>query len=374
MLVFDANWNSVEDLYLGMGSFPSRILFQLAEYRTAGKLGWKNGVEEVAAAGNEIVHRARRRMPPGWFISGGFITMPLLARQARGLAAEYLGDKGYRIAVFTSPHYLPLRRSLKPEFSVYHAVDDYTHYWPKRAATTRRRETALIAEADMVICAGAFLATHLAGLNPDRARDIHHIPNPVPIEFLSEEPTTAPYFAGTRPKPVLGYVGAIQGRLELEAMLRLARALPQADIRVHSAEAAIGSPFSNQANIKLYPPVPRRQVPALIREFDVCLLPQPRSHFISCGSPRKLYEYLGSSRPVVALNTPEAESLGPEIVSTSTTEEFVQAVAALLKYGEKSGSPQVRLNRARELTPSNLAKRYASLLALRWEGRHSFRQ
>lgn len=362
MLVFDTNWNSVEDLYLGMGSFPSRLLFQIAEARQARRLGWQNGVTRLAGTSEEAVFRVRQRMPAGWFITGGFLTMPFLARYARKLSATHLGKEEIDIAAFTSPHYLPLKRALKPEFAIYHAVDDYAEYWPKRVNTTRRREGEMIAEADLVVCAGAFLADFLKGMHPDRAADTYHIPNPVPFEFLASEPTISPYFDGRRSKPIFGYVGAIDGRLDCAAMLELARSAPLAEIRVHASQDVRDCPLSEASNIVMSPPVPRSEVPALIRDFDVCLLPQSRTHFNLCASPRKLYEYLGSSRPIVALNTPEAESLGPHVISTGSREEFVNAALGLVEHGEEPGGPARRLDMARELTPQALAHRYANIV------------
>src|SRR5690606_29089998 len=79
--------------------------------------------------------------------------------------------------VMTYPHYRYLRDLLRPDVQVYLNLDDYTLYWPGRAAEVERLERQLVAEADLTACVSRARADRLREAVPDASRKIRHLPH-----------------------------------------------------------------------------------------------------------------------------------------------------------------------------------------------------
>lgn len=357
MLVFDINWDCVESLYAARSTLPPRLLFKMMERRIAAAQGWKSGDTSAILSDDPgkgyTYHWA---FPAGWFVSFGWLTMPWIARKATRIAKKLLGAMPDTVS-FVSPHYIHLQKALKPNITVYHPIDDYATYWPRRAALTKKHESEMMDRSDLIICAGHYLCQELKQLYPKSAALIHHIPNPVPDDCL----VSSPLAPTGNSRPVLGYIGSLADRVELGAIRALSQAMPECDILLR-ADRLKDDPFAGCTNVQYHPRVSVDGIPKLIQTFDVCLVPQKDSHFNRCSSPRKLYEYLGSSRPIVALNTPEADSLSRFVYSTSTTADFVDTVQHIVQCGEDEKYPAARLELARARLPSKLADQYAVLL------------
>jgi glycosyltransferase involved in cell wall biosynthesis len=294
----------------------------------------------------------------------GFLTMPWLARGARKHCQEFLGGPP-EIGVFYLPYYLPMRRALKPKFTVYHPIDDYAVYWPKRAERTLRLEDEMIRCSDLVVCTGLFLRDEFRQKFPERAHRIHHLPNPVPLEYLVAQPLPRTVFRGDGTdvrRPVLGYIGNFEYRLHAPVICALAEAFPWAEIKLRTKKPS-PDPFAGYANVQYVEPMSKDDLMKFVRSFDVCLVPQAPNHFNYVASPRKMYEYIASSRPVVTLNTPEAAPLAPYVHNATSVTDFVERVRGLLLQGEPEDYPRRRLALAADLTASPLANRYADLLA-----------
>ena len=365
MIVFDVNIDVFESLYTADSQLPRRVLYQIQVPDQARQLGWKNEVMTgPSAAGREARYRlVRHIMFPGWFCTLGFLTMPWLARGALQHCREFLGRRP-EIGVFYSPYYLPMQRALKPKITVYHPIDDYTVYWPKRAKRTLRLEEEMIRRSDLVVCTGLFLRDEFRQRFPDRANRIHHLPNPVPLEYLVAKPLPFTVFRGDGTdsrKPILGYVGNFEYRLHAPAICALAEAFPWAEIKLRTGKPS-PDPFAAYPNIRYVEAMTKDALMEFVRSFDVCLVPQAPNHFNYVASPRKMYEYIASSRPVVTLNTPEAAPLAPYIHNAVSVEDFVQHVRSILLHGEPEDYAPRRLSLASELTPVKLANRYAELL------------
>ena len=87
------------------------------------------------------------------------------------------------------------------------------------------------------------------------------------------------------------------------------------------------------------------------------------SHYNNCVSPRKLWEYFASSRPIVTLHLPEAAMLEPCVYVATTSDDFVARVKSILLHGEPEDFPARRVAMAWDYTATPLANRYAELLA-----------
>jgi glycosyltransferase involved in cell wall biosynthesis len=374
MIVFDINIDVFQELYMTESNLPRRVLYQFQVPDQAKRLGWKNEVfTGPCKDGQRPRYRlVRRILFPGWFCTLGWLTMPVLARRALRHCREFLGGRP-EIGVFYSPYYLPILKAIKPRITVYHPIDDYTIYWPKRASRTLRLEDEMIRKADLVVCTGRFMVDEFQQKYPDRADRIHHIPNPVTAKLIVPAPLPPTVFRGSGAdarRPVLGYVGRIADRVYEPVIHALALELPWADIKFapvpgemrQRASQGLSNPFAAYSNVQILEDVPKAELTNLVRSFDACLLPQPATRGNYCASPRKLWEYLASSRPIVTLNTPEASVLEPYVHNATSVEDFVGRVKSILAQGEPLDYPARRVSIAWDYTATPLANRYAELL------------
>ncbi|TAL04774.1 MAG: hypothetical protein EPO07_04755, partial [Verrucomicrobia bacterium] len=309
---------------------------------------------------------------PGWFCSLGWLTMPALALVALRHCKNFFGGKP-DIAVFYNPYYLPMLKAIRPRVTVYHPIDDYTIYWPHRAARTMRLEDKIFRRSDLIVCTGKFMVDEFRKKYPEMSERIHHVPNPVPEKLIVPQPLPRTFFRGDGTdarRPMLGYVGRIADRLHEPVIHALAAALPWVDIcfapvpgeMQRRQQQGLENPFAKYPNVRFFEDLPKTKLIEFVRSLDVCLLPQIGNHYNKCASPRKLWEYLASSRPVVALNTPEAEVLAPYVHNAISVEDFVACVTSILLHGEPADYSTRRLELARQHTSTPLANRYAQLL------------
>jgi glycosyltransferase involved in cell wall biosynthesis len=135
----------------------------------------------------------------------------------------------------------------------------------------------------------------------------------------------------------IGYLGAIAPWLDFELIAAAARARPRWSFDL--VGPVLGGVEVNLAsllalgNIRHRPAVPHEQVPAVLLDFTVGMIPFRRTALTAAVNPNKLYEYLAVGLPTVATAfSPEVERYAgrpgdPHAVVAAETDlnEFVKA-------------------------------------------------
>jgi len=107
--------------------------------------------------------------------------------------------------------------------------------------------------------------------------------------------------------PHIGYVGTLhESRLDIDLVLRTVEAVPMG--RVHlvgpdSLTEVARSRLMSHPRITLHGSVPASEVPSWLLAFDVLICPHLVTEFTLSLDAIKAYEYLATSRPVVATPT-----------------------------------------------------------------------
>ena len=145
--------------------------------------------------------------------------------------------------------------------------------------------------------------------------------------FATTQPEPAEYCAIAGPRAV--YVGAIDKRFDLAAVVAAARALPRVQFLIIGPQAS--TPADVPANLHLLGSRPYAELPAYLQHADVGLLPFADSIANSGRSPMKYYEYLAAGLRVVASDTPELRRRNtPGVFFYSAGDPLAGAVAAAL--------------------------------------------
>jgi teichuronic acid biosynthesis glycosyltransferase TuaH len=186
------------------------------------------------------------------------------------------------------------------------------------------------------------------------------VPNGVdPSEWL--DPGPPPSWMAELPGPRFLYVGTLDSRLDVEAVLELARAWPDGSVALVGplADRSHLEALRKEPNVVLPGPAPRPQVTALVRAADVCLVPHMRTPLTEAMSPLKIYEYLAGGGPVVATDLPPVRGIEGPVELVPPGGDFVAATRAAIASGSMTEA-----ERRQFLQQNSWSRRCAEVLAL----------
>jgi glycosyltransferase involved in cell wall biosynthesis len=354
--VVDINWFTTDNLFRELADPDVTILaLRCMDYLNGHRKGiypWSRSCRPHPW-GNRSLARDLV-LPSGWMKRFPRLGMRPIARAVRGFWNTEARD-ARRGLVMTYPHYLYLHDRLSPDVSLYYNIDDYTLYWPAWAEAIRALERDAVRRADATVCVAQVRAEELRSEVPEAAAKIFHVPHGAPREFLADRPLVGPEEAPRDidhlPRPLLGYVGSMEGRTDWALMERLSEALPAASIvLVGRPTAATTQPWYDAfAKVLTRPNVhaigwrPQSDLPAYYRAFDVILIPYLREHpFNRACSPTKIMDGMGSGRPIVATAIPECRLYSHLFDVVEDTDAFIVAVRAIVANGSDDGRACLR--------------------------------
>lgn len=363
LIVIDANAYWTEEIFRSCGQFADVLLVKPRDFRAHRKATGRWRSDAVARRVGERVWERRLSMPPGWLFGLWPWTGAVLARTARAFAVPE-----EMVLVLTFPQYRRIVERLRPRGSVYYNYDDYRDNWPRHRSRMPEWERALVARADATVCIAAHRAEVLRASLPDRAARIHHIPiGATPAFMAAEEALGQP--TGNMP-PVAGYVGALNYRFDFALVAETARLLP--DVRfvlggrvVEDGDGAWQEGLraaQSRPNITFRGWVEHVRLPEVLGTFDVLLMPYARCHFNTNACPAKLWDYLGTGKPIVANEAnPETLRWREHVYLGADAPAFAAAVRAALA---ESGCTRARARHdvARVHSWERLAERMRSVL------------
>lgn len=309
-------------------------------YRGAGRgagagMGAGAGAGADGADGAEAAEQAVNSVPMSllpWELAGPIYkatgvnwTLPRMKRLLRAQGMERVD-----LLLIDQPRFAGLEALVKPAVTVYRPTDLYAQLTGDRSIAAA--EAAIMARADGLVSTSEPV---LAALRPY---------NPTLPTLLLENGVEYGHFArgGEEPDDLRGipgpravYVGALDERLDLEALRRLAASQPELSLVVIGPPSEAASALlAGLSNVYLLGPKQYRDVPRYLHHADVALLPLS-DHAANRGrSPMKLYEYAAAGLPVVVTETPELARRGePFLHFYRGAEELPAQVRAALAAG-----------------------------------------
>ena len=139
--------------------------------------------------------------------------------------------------------------------------------------------------------------------------------------------TALPAEVANLPGPVLGYFGVIDERIDYDLLTRLARAFSGGSVVMVGPIAKIDpNALPNLPNLHWLGQRDYAELPALVKAFDVCLMPFALNEATQYINPTKTLEYMAAGKPIVSTAVPDVvRNFTPVVAVANSTEEFIEA-------------------------------------------------
>jgi glycosyltransferase involved in cell wall biosynthesis len=230
-----------------------------------------------------------------------------------------------------TPLALEIALALQPTTLVYDVMDDLAAFKDAAPELVVRQRQAL-RQADVVFAGGRSL--HRSVVKQGR-NDARLFASGVSTEHYARAKSSAV----RGPRPVAGYVGVLDERLDLELVAKFAAQLPDWEIRMVGPLAKISPEDLPQAPNITYPgQQDYADLPAVMAELDVAIMPFALNEATRSISPTKTLEYLACGLPVVSTRVPDVVADFPGIVHLRDNAEGFAEACTMLLGGKAPGN------------------------------------
>ncbi|GHA74909.1 glycosyltransferase [Cognatilysobacter bugurensis] len=189
------------------------------------------------------------------------------------------------------------------------------------------RERFVMSKADVVFT-GGFQLFESKSKHHD---NVHFYGCGVDVEHYGKarlEETEVPASVSSLAKPVFGYFGVIDERLDYELVDALAKRFPEASVVMAGPLAKVDrNELPDRPNIHWLGQQKYDDLPSLVKGFDVCLMPFALNDATKYINPTKTLEYMAGGKPVVSTAIADVvRNFTPIVQVAHSPEEFVDAV------------------------------------------------
>jgi glycosyltransferase involved in cell wall biosynthesis len=288
--------------------------------------------------------------PPGWAPVSGREPLQSLLRRAREMHLKRVLRRlnaGRPILWLVRPDQDDVPGHWNEKLCVYQIVDEYSGYpglTPERRQKVQDRERRLIARADVVLVTSPPLLEAKRQYNSRT----YLVPNGVDFDAFSRAWTqpVEPDDVKDVPRPRIGYVGAVNNKVDFALLRELVRLRPDWSLvlvgpgpLLENAEAVAlcrdpGVYWLGKRDVSL--------VPHYMLSLDVCLMPYKLNEWTRHIDPLKLYEYMAAGRPVVSTPIPAVEPFAEWVSVADGTEAFAAAVEEALQQDDLASQERRR--------------------------------
>ncbi len=209
---------------------------------------------------------------------------------------------------------------------IYYCVADFSQLTSNKQRL-QLFERRLIEQSDLVFANSSRVALHCGQWSPDvhvfppgvdfkkfavKDDDLASIPGRDTSESRSHSDATSLSSLAASPQPIIGYVGGLHRFVDYDLLIALARARPGWSwVYVGPVHSQVRE-LAHLPNVILMGQRSHDELPGLIRNFDVCLVPYLVNEGTATVAPVKINEYLAMGKPVVSTKLPTVAEFNEE--------------------------------------------------------------
>lgn len=273
------------------------------------------------------------------------------------LISEFMGQhkiKDFWLWFYT-PLALPIAKDMPAQGVVYDCMDELSAF--KNASPLLvKREDELFKVADIVFTGGPSLFESKLHKHQNiycftsSVDAAHYAPkNSASIKSLMNAPHKLCIAEAENAYPRLGYVGVIDERIDLPLISALAVSHPEWQIIMVGPVVKIDlDTLPNHSNIQWLGQKAYEELPDIIAEWDVCMMPFALNESTRYISPTKTLEYMAAERAIVCTNIKDVAQSYNHVVSIAEThEEYIFLCESLL--AEPPLTRALRIEKMREI-------------------------
>lgn len=200
-----------------------------------------------------------------------------------------------------SPFAAPYWDDLGQKLTVFDAVDNWLLHssYAKQVDKLKAAYEKIKTSADLIYVVSKNLTNFF-----DDQQNVYWIPNGVDIKHYNKKFALINRDISDIPKPIIGYVGIIQNKVDMELIKHLAEKNEDKSIvlvgPVWAEQEDAKAELSKFSNVHFLGYKKYSEAPMYIQQFDVGIIPHKTAGFSATTNPMKMYEYLACGKPVVA--------------------------------------------------------------------------
>ncbi|HVF10856.1 MAG TPA: family 1 glycosylhydrolase [Abditibacteriaceae bacterium] len=209
---------------------------------------------------------------------------------------------------------------MKEIATVYDCMDELSQFKGAPPELVQRERT-LLARADVVFAGGRKIHESKSRYHSN----CHFYGCGVDVEHFSKArlaETVVPGDLDFIDRPILGYFGVVDERLDYELIAKLADANPDWSIAMVGPVTKVDpNALPRRANLYWLGGREYSQLPAYAKGFDVCLMPFALNEATEYINPTKSLEYMAAARPIVSSAIADVKSNFSSVVKIAASHE-----------------------------------------------------
>ncbi len=226
-----------------------------------------------------------------------------------------------------NPFIAPEWQKFGSKLIVFDAVDNWlSHSSYTKLKTRLKKAYELIKnEADIIYT----VSKNLLNFFEDQP-NVHWIPNGVDFIHYNKQYSLINRDIADVKKPIIGYIGIIQEKVDLDLVHYLAEQNPDKSIvlvgPIWDEQSLQKKELANYKNIFFLGYKSYEEAPMYIQQFDIGIVPHRANDFSASTNPMKVYEYLACGKPVVSTENVGTENMSEVIKVATGYEDFNRLV------------------------------------------------
>lgn len=228
---------------------------------------------------------------------------------------------------------------LNEKLFVFDTVDNWLEHptYPRLMRKKRllKNYEIITKKADLIFTVSEELKNFYKKLNRDK--DVHWIPNGVDYEHFNDERLiNRKNELSNFDRPIIGYLGTIESRLDFDLIAKIAKAHKDKEIVLCGpvwpiVKREIKQKLNKFKNVHMFGRINFDDAPGYVNKFNVAIIPHKLNAFVQSMNPMKMYDYLACGKPIVATNGAGLNMFKDQIYFADDHEKFISAIDRAIK-------------------------------------------